>query len=985
MRLRTLGGLALEGASFTRPKPLLLLAYLAVEGAQERQHLAELFWPRAKDGPKSLTVALSQLRSGAPGAVMADFERVWTTLPCDAVDLLDGFRRGERASALEHGHDAFLEGVRLPPVGVELEEWIHGTKEFIALHVHRVRLDEAERLAANGRFDEAARRALPAIELIEVAAEPEDLARLHALLLAGDSPAAARVRREAADIGIDLAPTAEEARRRLARRSERGAPPPQSRLPRPATGLIGREAERGEVAALLGEPGARLVSLIGPAGVGKSRLALRVAHDEAARGAYVGGVAFVPLAHLRSARDILPAILDALEVPADGAHDALGKLADAIGTRKTLLVCDSLEHLIDGATALGDLVASCSELRLLVTSRERLNLANERVYTLVGLPFPQEASPEPAVAREADAVRLFVRRAHRARPSYRLTDAEVPEVVRVCRLVEGLPLGLELAASWVRVMTVREIADAIERDIDVLVSPERDAPERHRSVVAAFERSWSLLTDRERHVLRRLAVFRGGFRREAAALVADATLATLASLVDKSLIRMHEDGRYDRHPLVYQFTRRKLTERPEEAKTAADRHASYYLGLLLDARARLEGEEAKVALDAIEAERENLRAAFAELDPADTPETYAGAVETMTQAFELRSRYQEGLSFFRTVAARLTDRSEAHASARARVAVAEARLLRCLGAYDAALGAAGAALEHFRTAGDPAAQRSALQVLGVTALHLGDYGAAMQHFEEGLALLEPNDRPSEAGVAHGNLGLALQLAGDRADAIEHLRHALVAFREQGDVLREARLQNNLGLLHFEDGDHARARRCWEAGLALALRTDNQRDALSLTANLGMLHAANGDLAAAAEHDEHALRVARAVGDTQNEAAALARMAVVARRQGRHGRAEHAAKEAVEVAWRAGETSRVLECLKVLADARLARGSEEAALELYAVVREHEATTSVVRQQAADGCSRVGRTLDEDALEAAEARARTASLDGLVARVVGPAL
>jgi len=984
MRLRTLGGLALEGTTFTRPKPLLLLAYLAVEGAQDRRHLAELFWPRAKDGAKSLTVALSQLRRGAPGAVMADGERAWTAVPCDAVDLLDDLRSGGRTAALEPPDDAFLGGARLPRLGVELEEWIHGTREFIALQVHRVRVDAAERLAGAGRFEDAARTASPAIALIAMAAEPEDIARLHTLLLAGGSPMAARVRREARDIGIDLARDGDEARRRLTATTARQAPPSRTNLPRPATGLVGRDAERAAVTALLAEPGTRIVSLIGPAGVGKTRLALQVAHDEATRATYDGGVAFVPLAHLRSTRDILPAALEALDVPTDGVRDALGTLVEAVGRRKTLLVCDSLEHLIDGATTLSDLATHCPAVRLLVTSRERLNLANERLTPLVGLPFPDDERLDLASARASDAVNLFVRRARRARPDYRLTDADVPDVVRICRLVEGLPLGLELAASLARVMTVHEIADAIERDVDVLVSPERDAPERHRSVTAAFERSWSLLTHHERRVMRGLAVFRGGFRREAAAAVTDATLATLASLVDKSLIRMQQDGRYDRHPLVYQFTRRKLTARPEEAKTTADRHARYYLGLLRDLRGRLLDGDARAALDAIEVERENLRAAFAELDPAAAPDAYAEAVATMTQAFESRSRYQEGVAFFRAIAERLTERGEAHASARARLAVGEARLLRCLGAYDGAVEAAGAALTHFQAAGQRAAQRSALQVLGVTALHLGEYATARRHFEEALSLLGPDEEPSERGVTHGNLGLARQLAGDRAGAIDHLRRALAAFREAGDVLREARLLNNLGLLHFEDGDADRARRCWEDGLALALRTDNQRDALSLTANLGMFHASNGDYAAATEHDEHALRVARANGDRQSEAAALMRMAVVCLRRGQHERAERGAKEAVEVAWRSGETSRVLECLKVLADVRSARGRDEAALALYAVVCDHEAATSVVRKQALDAASRVEQSLDDATIEAAEARARAASLDGLVARVIGGA-
>ena len=205
MRIRTLGGLSLEGAAFTRPKPLLVLAYLAVEGAQERRHLADLFWPRARDPRGSLTVALSQLRRGAPGAVEADRTHAWTRVPCDAAELLGSLDRAPDATTDLADRGPFLAGIAPSLLSVELEEWVLRTREFIVLRAHRARLRRAEDLARGGRWRSVATHAEGAYPLVDLAPEPEDLARLHTLLLAVGSDRARRVREEALPFDLDLA------------------------------------------------------------------------------------------------------------------------------------------------------------------------------------------------------------------------------------------------------------------------------------------------------------------------------------------------------------------------------------------------------------------------------------------------------------------------------------------------------------------------------------------------------------------------------------------------------------------------------------------------------------------------------------------------------------------------------------------------------------------------------------------------------------
>jgi predicted ATPase len=701
MRLRTLGGLALEGVPFTRPKPLLLLAYLALEGPQERRRLAELFWPAATDPRKSLTVALSQLRRGAPGTVQADRRRLWTTCACDAVDLLERLARGERDETPAQA-GAFLDGLDVPNLGVELEEWVFGTREVVAARILQARLDRGERAAAEGRLREAAAHAHEAMELFSTAVEPQDLVRLHTLLLAAGSPLARRARDEVEGYGIELANTSEAARRRLSANPRPTPTGPATRLPKRSTSFVGRDRERKELGALLARSGGGLVTLMGPAGVGKSRLALEVASAQRRLGTFPGGVHFVPLAPLHTSGAIPGAILESLGVTPEPSLQPLDQAARAIGEGEVLLVCDGLEHLMDGVAHLATLAGECPRLRVLLTSPERANVEREQVFEVTGLAYPSAAEVQPGAALRSDAIRLFLQRAARARPGFALADGELDQVVRVCRLVEGLPLGIELAASWVRVMPVAEIADAIEHDIGILASDARDAPEHHRSVRAAFERSWALLSDRERRVMRRLSVFRGGFRRPAAGAVTGATIATLASLVDKSLLRSSASGRFTRHTLVYQFTQQKLSEDAQEAAEATARHASYYLSLLRDKRVALAGggkaPRQQAALDVIEEERENIRSALASVAADADPIAYAEAVEALSAFFEARSRAREGVAFFRERSRWVAQSSSSTASVRA-LLVAQARLLRCSREH-------GEATEREWSAGERARRRA---------------------------------------------------------------------------------------------------------------------------------------------------------------------------------------------------------------------------------------------------------------------------------------
>ncbi|MEZ4865980.1 MAG: helix-turn-helix domain-containing protein [Caldilineaceae bacterium] len=395
------------------------------------------------------------------------------------------------------------------------------------------------------------------------------------------------------------------------------APERRAGLPIPSTPLVGREREIQTVIELLANPECRLLTIVGTGGMGKTRLALAIA--AAQQTAFAQGAYFVALASLSTPDLIAPAIANALGLTLTGAPDLKRQLINLLGTQQMLLVLDNLEHLVEGVGWLSELIAYAAGVTVLATSRERLNLQGEWLFELQGLPLPPiPAGKEQSTAlARYSAVALFVRSAQRTEPGFTLTAENAAAVARICRLVDGLPLGIELAAAWVHLLSCQEIAAEIERSIDFLAVNRRDVPTRHRSLRAVFDHSWRLITPEEQHVLAALSVFRGGFTREAAAQVAHASLTTLASLVSRSLVWRAQAGRYDLHELVRQYTAAKMSEmlrqptdhqRRSEEQDPAWAHARYFLNLALAAEQKLSGAEQIHWLDQLEQEHDNLRA-----------------------------------------------------------------------------------------------------------------------------------------------------------------------------------------------------------------------------------------------------------------------------------------------------------------------------------------------------------------------------------------
>lgn len=561
-----------------------------------------------------------------------------------------------------------------------------------------------------------------------------------------------------------------------------GATAPAPALPAYLTPFVGREQELAKLAELLARPDCRLVTLLGPGGVGKTRLAVELAR---AVPSFADNVAFVSLASVAAYTGIVLAIADALGFAFSGAADPFEQLLTYLRERRALLILDNLEHLLDptGATlgVIERLVTETAATTVLATSRERLRLPGEWVLELAGLPVSgvQLASGTPATA-----LTLFVEHAERVDRAFQLTAEGEAVIGEICRLVGGLPLGIELAAAWIRLLSLDEIAQELARSLDTAHLSPGTAPARHHSLRAVVEHSWQRLSAEERTALRQLAVLQGGFTRQAAQEVVGASLETLANLADKSLLRRGSGGRFDIHQIIKQYAEGRLRERPDELAVVRDRHAAYYLGFVAARDQRLKSAEQVAAMAEIGAEFADIRAAWQWAATHGRFDELEQAAEVLQWYFEMRSWPEEGVALFGQGVEQLRLQPGTLAEG-----VWQRNLGRMLGHYfymavrakDAA--GAQAALAESETLlsaiDDPVGLARTLVSRG-TALHWrGAYAEARRCLDKAIALTEQTgDRYMRAGALTWT-GMVAHAVGAYEEAEAQFQQALVAWRELG--------------------------------------------------------------------------------------------------------------------------------------------------------------------------------------------------------------
>ena len=626
----------------------------------------------------------------------------------------------------------------------------------------------------------------------------------------------------------------------------------RTQLPVRLTPLVGRASELGDVVDALDR--SRLVTLTGPGGAGKTRLALAAAKTTGE--SFPAGVHWVALAQINDPAIVGQAIATQLGVPDTPGQDAAEAVAEQIADHRMLVVLDNCEHLAEAAAHVAEyLLASCPALVVLATSREALGVEGELSWQVPPLSLPKaEPAPTAAALARSDAVTLFELRAQLVRPSFRVCDENAAGVLTICQRLDGLPLAIELAAARMRIMSADQLAERLDDIFAVLVGGARSAPPRHQALRATLDWSHDLLDADERAVFRRLAAFFGGFTLRAAERIAaggeirpDAMLEMLTRLADKSLLRVEHargDSRYFFLAIIRDYAREKL-ETAAETDSVRRAHLQYFTELVERAAASIEQVEAEtgrleVELDRLDAELPNLRRAveFA-LESAD-----AVAALKLTGPLDryayLRGHYHEIRQW---LDAAVTSGPDAPAGLRAKALLGGGRLALLQCDYAAAVRRLEAALRLYRELADPRGIAGSLQVLGSVAREQGRYARAVELHAESLAIAEAAaDRWAAAG-ARSYLAFASWLQRDFAQAIEQAGTALAIFRDLGDVEGVAWSLINLGTVARYQGDGERASALLTESLSLSEGIGFQEGIAWSVEQLGLLAAVDGDPAA----------------------------------------------------------------------------------------------------------------------------------------------
>lgn len=937
-----------------------LAALLAVRGDWvARDDLVATFWPDAdrRRGRHNLSQLLYAMRRSAWGHdIESEPARVRWPVPCDVAGFRQAAGDGDWARATELYAGELLEGTG-PSTSPAFDAWLLTEREDLRESWRDALFGHASGLAAEARWQEAARllrRLLAADELLEEAiqalircearagrrdaalqAYEAFRARLAEELSLEPLPATARladaVRSGELGEAAPPDPKPEHASRASATRelsasvaTERDVRPgPVRNLATDATPFVGRDLELAELHGLLGRDDRRLLTIHGPGGSGKSRLARQLARERA--GHHQDGAAWVPLAPASSEAEAVAAIARALGVRTE---PEAGALAAALAERDLLLVLDQAEHLPELAGVAVTLLDGCPRLRLVVSSRAALDVPGEAVAALAGLSVPPGDDADDAEAY--DAVGLLLRAAHRVRPDFHPRGAERAALVALTRLLAGGPLAIELAAGWLRLLEPSEVLREVQRDLDVLRAADPGLDPRHASLRAVFESSWKLLGEGERDALRRLAVFRGGCSRDTAATVAEVPLHALLALTNRSLL--HRDGgtRFLPHPVVQRFAQDKLAERPELARDLQDRHRAFFIDLAEDADRRLDTPEQRDALALLDEESGNLGRALAGAVAAADADAAHALTGALGRFWRWRGLGPDALGWFERI--RALPGAPFATPERVRSLLAEGLLLQDQRRYAEADAAFEQALTDAHALGDDALVASARVDRAIVAWRRGDLETARSLLEAARDAYRALERTSALAGTLGNLGTVARDAGDLATAHACFDEALVLAERIGHVWEIANVRNNKAIAHAYGGDLPAAGGEFERALELQRSIDNLPGiSMSLT-NLGNVHLDTGDPERAQALYRESLELCVRLDDRDGAAHLHVNLGILAQRAGEHDEAHDLYGRALRLRHELGARAMVAQSVSCFLDLAVVRGAHERALVLAGAVR-----------------------------------------------------
>ncbi len=522
-------------------------------------------------------------------------------------------------------------------------------------------------------------------------------------------------------------------------------------LPIQSTPFVGRKKEISEIIKILKEPECRVLTITGSGGVGKTRIAVQAGAEMFED--FPDGVFLVPLELLNTKELIAGKIADSIGFNFYSRDEPAIQIINYLREKNMLLIMDNFEHIIEGADIVSRILKNTENVKFLITSREILKIQGEWSYELKGLEYPGEE----AKFKEYDGVKLFVNGARRAKPDFSPSDDDKLWIIRICQMVQGLPLAIEIASAWVKALSCREIAEEIQKNIDFLATSLKDIPERHRSLRAVFDYSWELLKENEKRALKYLSVFKGGFTRESAKKVANVDLNLLLSLIEKSLIKK-ENLRYNMLNLTLRYAEKKLKQNLDEYKNIKHKYVDYYTNFIEEKKIYMKTQEQKEKFDKpLTEEIENIRDAWEYAVENRLLDKIKKFIEPLHFFYSEKTRYQEGKLIFEMAETKLRD----------------------LQGKDGLL-----------------LYSKILARLGTFYLSMGFYKEAKERLERSLKVFKKFNSKKEIVVVYRKLGLTFLSLGDYKRSEEFFKKALKIAKELNDKYEISGLKNNIGLIYW---------------------------------------------------------------------------------------------------------------------------------------------------------------------------------------------
>jgi DNA-binding SARP family transcriptional activator/predicted ATPase/Tfp pilus assembly protein PilF len=959
-------------------KTVALLIYLAVTGeAHKRSALAALLWGEVpeKRARANLRKAIQQLRSTF--AQFITIERQSLALRRDAsiwIDV-DEIERAVNTAQVSEDGSAFEDALDLYRgdflEGVDVRHAPHFDSWLLA---QRARLREAMidglmRLSQHALTGSNLKQAIAANRRI-VELEPwreEAHRRLMELLAQSGQRSAAlehyeqcrRALREELDVEPDAQTTALYARIRkndmggggedslqfdtLLGSGTESAHHPRHNIPSDLTPFVGREDSLADVAELLADRDVRLVSITGLGGMGKTRLAQEAARRQFDN--FADGVFFVPLVQVEQSASLPGAIADAINLQLRSSDEPRAQLANYLHSKQILLILDNFEHLIGESALVADLLKAAPDVKMLVTTRQSLRLHGETSVPIAGMEIREWLSA--AQAASAPVVQLFVRGAQQVRPSFRLTDENLGLVLRICRLVQGMPLGVELAASWLHVFNLAAIARDIEADMDFLRTDFHNLPKRHRSLSTVLEQSLRLLDKGDRDVFLRLCLFRGGFTRAAAEEVAGAGAEALLSLTNKSMIRRESNGRYSIHEMLRQFGEARLRQ-GSHYDDARDEHCSYYCTLLGNQDNELNCGDAPSACRQIEVELGNVHRAWTWACRRGLYDELLAAEYPLFLFREYQNRFQEVEQLYETAVRRLANFPPSPKRDYVISSVLRSQAwtaLRCA-QIDRGIDLGLQSREYLAQSGLPLARvsgndpRAPLAVLYTVR---GDYSRARDMGEEMLCEHHERDDGVKVILAYYALSTLEVAEGNYERVRDYGARATECFQATGHRYLWAYFLNNWGNAERALGNYEQAQQLFSQSHEHMRYLESNEGMTTALNNMGHVAILRGEYDTASKILNRNVATYRDLGDVGGVAMTLEKLGLVAYQQGDHGRAAHLYREALEEAGTA-LPSVSLSILVRVSQLFMVRRQETVACSILATVLHHPATNQEVKER-----------------------------------------